>query len=191
MAVQHREIAERLRAIRDLSDVSVRWLAEKVGVDEKTYASYESGDADIPVSVLYEVCSVLNISMTELLTGEPAKLTVYSHVKRGKGIDVERNAGYRYQDLAYGFAGRRVEPLLVTVDPVPDDEPLHPHAHDGHEYHYCLEGSYRVFISVKNGENSSVELRMDEGDSLYFDPKYPHAMRALGGKPAKILVIVI
>lgn len=184
MAVMKKEIAERLRAIREISDVTVTWLAEKLGIPEAEYLTYETGDSDIPVSVLYEVCNQLNISMTELLTGEPAKLRVCSHVKAGRGIEVERNKAYKYQDLAYSFSGRRIEPLLVTVDPTPADTPLHPNSHFGHEYHYCLEGSYRFVINSK-------EFVVSEGDSLYFDSQFAHAMVAIGEKAAKILVIVI
>lgn len=184
MSVKNHEIAQRLKTIRELSDVTVSWLAERVGMSESDYAALENGEVDIAVSLLYEVCSVLKISMTELLTGEPAKLKVYSLVRKGKGIDVERNSAYKYQDLAYSFFGRKIEPLYVTVEPTPEDSQIIPQAHQGHEYHYCLEGSYKMVI----GKN---EMTVNEGDSLYFDSKYAHGMKAMGGKPAKILVIVI
>ena len=184
MAVQYTEIAERLRAIRELSDTSPADLSAHLGISESEYLSYESGENDIPVSVLYEVCSFLNISMTELLTGDKDKLHIYSVVREGKGIDVERTKGYKYRSLASGFASRKIEPLLVTLEPEDKDKPLMLNSHLGQEYHYCLDGSFILYID-------KYEVKVNKGDSVYFDSKYKHAMRAAGDKQVKILVIVI
>ncbi len=182
MSVANREIAERLRAIRELSEISAEDLAQKIGMDAEEYKKYESGEADIPVSILYDVTNILKVSMTELLTGGPAKLHIYSLVRKDRGIAVDRNKEYLYQNLAYSFSGRKIEPLLVTVPVAAEDEPLN--KHPGHEFHYCLEGSYKIQIDRH-------VLTVNEGDSLYFDSHFPHGMKTFGNKPAKILVIVI
>jgi transcriptional regulator, XRE family len=184
VAVQYTEIAERLKAIRELCDVTAEDVAKHLGVSLDDYLSYESGNIDIPVSVLYEVCSFLNISMTELLTGDKDKLHIYSVVRDGKGIDVERTKGYKYHSLASGFARRKVEPLLVTLEPEDKDKPLMLNSHMGQEYHYCIDGSFILYID-------KYEVKVNKGDSVYFDSKYKHAMRAVGDKQVKILVVVI
>ena len=183
MAIKNSEIADRLRGIRLLSDVSVYDMAKAMQITEAEYKALEDGTDMIPVSVLLEACSILNISMTELLTGEKAKLKTYSLVKKGRGVSVERNNAYKYENLAFNFSQRKVEPLMVTVEPN-DDPEIHLNAHLGQEYHYCIEGSYICKISDK-------ELVIEEGDSLYFDSTNPHGMKALNDKTAKILVITI
>ena len=35
------------------------------------------------------------------------------------------------------------------------------------------------------------EVTIRQGDSLYFDSGNPHGMKAIGDKPAKVLVVVI
>ncbi|MCX7615657.1 MAG: cupin domain-containing protein [Clostridiales bacterium] len=182
MSVANREIAERLRAIRELSEISAEEIAKKIGMDATDYKKYESGEADIPVSILYDITNLLKVSMTELLTGGSAKLHTYSLVRKDRGIAVDRKKEYLYQNLAYSFSGRKIEPLLVTVPVSAEDEPLN--NHPGHEFHYCLEGSYKIQIDKHI-------LTINEGDSLYFDSHFPHGMNAVGDKPAKILVIVI
>ena len=184
MSVHNQEIAERLRTIRELSELTVAELAEKMGVDAAEYERYESGTADIPISVLYDVSNTLGVSITELLTGEQAKLHTISVVRRDRGLAVERSQAYRYADLAYNFVGRRVSPFLVSIAPSGDDEPYHLNVHSGQEYHYCLEGSFKVYLAGQ-------ELIIREGDSLYFDSGNPHGMKAIGDKPAKVLVVVI
>lgn len=118
--------------------------------------------------------NTLNVSITELLTGEQAKMHVYSVTRAGKGVDVERSSAYKYRDLAHNFADRRVSPFLVTIAPSGDDEPYHLNVHTGHEYHYCLEGAFKIKI-----DNTILEIH--EGDSLYFDSGHPHGMKAIGG----------
>ena len=54
----------------------------------------------------------------------------------------------------------------------------------GQEFNYILEGSLKVVIDKH-------ELILEEGDSLYFDSGQNHAMKALNGKPAKFLAIII
>jgi len=185
MATIHNlEIAERMRAIRELSDYTVEEMAKLMNLTAQEYESYETGTVDIPISALYDMSNTLQISITELLTGEQAKMHIYSVTRKNKGVAVERSNAYKYRDLAANFANRRVSPFLVTIAPGDDAEPYHLNVHTGHEYHYCLEGAFKIKIN-----DSELEIR--EGDSLYFDSSYPHGMKALGGQPANVLVVVI
>lgn len=179
-----KEIAERLKAMRDISGCTVADMADKLGIPASEYEKMESGAVDIPISVLCEAADVFGISVTEFLTGDRAKLRMYSVVRKNKGIGVERTAAYSYASLAYGFAERRAEPLLVTVEPKPEGTPLHLNSHAGQEFHYCLEGRMVLHIGGR-------EVEVGEGDSVYFDSKYPHAMWALEGRPVKLIVVVI
>ena len=185
MATIHNlEIAERMRAIRELSDYTVEEMAALMNISAEEYASYETGNVDIPISALYDMSNTLQVSITELLTGEQAKMHVYAVTRAKKGVEVERSSAYKYWDLAHNFAGRRVSPFLVTIAPADEAEPYHLNTHTGHEYHYCLEGAFKIQI---NGN----EIEIREGDSLYFDSSYPHGMKAMDGKPANVLVVVI
>ena len=90
---------------------------------------------------------------------------------------------YGYQNLAYNFANRKLEPFMVTVAPNDSNE-IPVSVHSGHEYHYCVEG--RFIMKIDNHE-----YVIEEGDSIYFVSTSPHGMKALDGKPAKILVIIV
>lgn len=179
-----REIAERLRAMRDISGFSVEQVAKRLDLPEKDYEEMESGRVDIPISVLCEAADIFGVSVTEFLTGDRAKCRMYSVVRKDRGIGVERTAGYDYAALAYGFAARRAEPLMVTVSPKPDDAPLHLNSHPGQEFHYLIKGHMLFHIGGKTVE-------VNEGDSVYFDSSFPHAMLALDGEPVRVLVVVI
>jgi transcriptional regulator with XRE-family HTH domain len=180
----NREIGARIRGVRELAGLDGEAFARRIGIDTDTLAQYEAGKADIPVSALHDIAAQFDgISMTELLTGERAKLSVYSVVRSGKGVGIERRKAYDYKSLAYNFADRKLDPYFITVDPKPADEPVHMTAHSGHEFLYVLEGSVRVVVA-------KYEATLNEGDSIYYDSTYPHGLQAVGGRPAHMLVTI-
>jgi len=182
MAETIEEIASRVRELRELSDVTVQEMAEHLKVPEDTYTFYEDGKLDIPVSILIEIAQKLNVETGLLLTGEEARMHIFTVTRKGEGVEVERRKQYKYQNLAEKFAHKKAEPLLVTVD-VQGGKPTI-YSHPGQEFDYVLEGSLKFYIHDN-------EIKLNEGDSIFFDSSYGHAMEALDGKPAKMLVVVM
>lgn len=176
------QIAERIRGLRDLEDVSVEEMAEATEKTVEEYLEYENGHRDFSFSFLFTVANRLGVDITELLTGENAKLHSYALVRSGNGLKMERRRAYKYQHLAALFQGRKMEPFLVTVEPK-DDESVKQHAHDGQEFNYILDGSVTVFVG-------NHEILMGPGDSIYFDSREPHALRAEGDAPCHFLAII-
>lgn len=183
MSEQVKQIALRLKELREIQGFSAQSLAKELNVDTQTYLDYEKGDTDIPVSFLYDAASKLKVDLTSLLTGQQPKLQMYSYVKKGEGFDVERSKQYKYKNLAYNFQNKKAEPFLVTVEALSDDAPISLNAHPGQEMDYVLEGT----IIIKVGEST---ITLNEGDTLYYDSNYPHGMKAVGDKPAKFLAII-
>ena len=66
---QLRQIADRIRYLREILEVSDEELASKINMPIDLYRSYESCEKDIPISMIYEVANVMNVDPTELLTG--------------------------------------------------------------------------------------------------------------------------
>jgi len=184
MSEQIKQIASRIKELREISGLSMEELAKEFGISLDTYLEYESGNVDIPVSFLYKIANKFNVELTAILTGEGPRLRTYSLVRKGKGVSVERRSQYKYQNLAYNFANKKAEPFLVTVNPEPNDVQIQYNSHSGQEFNYMLEGSMKVIL---NG----YEITLNEGDSLYFDSSLPHGMKALGNKPAKFLAIIL
>lgn len=179
-----KKVALRLRELREIEGLSTEEAAKMFRVSHETYLGYESGTSDMPISFLSEVAAYFHIQVYELLSGNNAKLRVCQHIKHGKGLPIERSKQYNYQHLAYNFAGNKVLPLLVTVDPAETDAPVHTNVHQGQEFDYCLSGKIRIVINKK-------EYILEEGDSIYYDSSYPHGMQAVGDSPASFLAIVI
>lgn len=66
-------LAERLKNERNKIGLSQKELADKLGMNARTYASYERGERDISTSVLLTICQTLNISSDALLGNDAAE----------------------------------------------------------------------------------------------------------------------
>lgn len=176
------EIAQRIAFLREVEEISSEEMARVTGVSEDEYKEYEAGNRDFSFSFLFNVANRLSVDITELLTGENAKLKKFEYVKAGKGLKMERRKAYKYQHLASIFQNRHMEPFLVTVEPK-DTDAVVKHSHNGHEFNFVIDGSMTMFI-----DNS--EILMQPGDSIYFDAATPHAMRAEDGSACNFLAII-
>jgi transcriptional regulator with XRE-family HTH domain len=179
-----KQIAERLKGLRDVLEISVEEMAEACKISPEEYLKLESGTVDISVSILHNVSQVYGVELTTLMFGDEPRMSAYFVTRRGKGVSVERTQAYKYQSLAAGISKRKADPFMVTVHPKPDCEPMYLNSHAGQEYNYVVSG--RMLIRI-NGK----DLILEEGDSIYFDSELPHGMKALDGEEVKFLAIIL
>jgi quercetin dioxygenase-like cupin family protein len=182
MNEQIKQIAERIKGLRDALDISVEEMAKRCKRTPAEILLYEAGQTDIPMSFLFEVAQNFGIDTSTLLSGEEPRMTAYFLTRSGKGKSVERNKAYKYQALASGYKQPKAEPFEVTVEP--NEEVMALNSHDGEEFIYVLEGRLALLIVDK-------ELILNPGDSLYFHSFNPHGMKALDNNPVKFLAIIL
>ncbi|MCR4772501.1 MAG: XRE family transcriptional regulator [Oscillospiraceae bacterium] len=176
-----KEIALRIAGLRDACGYTQQELADELGIDIDVYRSYEETGDDIPISTIFQIANKFGVDFTEVLTGNAAKLDTYHIVRSGQGKTVERYEGYNYQDLAFRYTHKIMQPLLVTLDP--SDEPAALVTHVGQEFNLVLEGSVTVTFDDK-------EFTLGKGDSIYFNPTHPHGQRCAGNEPAVFVTII-
>ena len=110
-----KDIAARVKGLRLIQGMTEEEVAKAVDLTAAEYIKYENGEDDMPVSMLYEIADLYHVDMTEILTGISPKLHDVCKVKAGEGLKVERFDQYDFQSLAYKYANRKIEPLLVTL----------------------------------------------------------------------------
>ena len=174
------QIPGRIRELREILEISAADVAADIGISAETYAKYESGEQDIPISVLYGIAGKLGTDVTVIMTGEDPRMENAAVCRRGKGIQIERYPGYEFSSMAYNFKGRTMEPLLVTLDS--SRPPAAQVAHSGQEFNYVVEGRMKVTVG-------KAEYVLAEGDSVYFDARLPHGQSAVDGSARFITVI--
>lgn len=181
MTTQINEIAERLKGLREACGYSLEKLAEELGIEVQTLADYESNGEKIPISVIYEIANKFKVDFTEIITGVGAKLDTYHVVRDGKGKTCSRYPGYRFEDLAFRYNKKIMQPLLVILDP--SDAPAELVSHPGQEFNFVLEGSVCVVFDDK-------EIILNQGDSIYFNPTHRHGQRCVGDQKAKFVTVI-
>jgi len=181
MGEETRMMSERIRELREIFGLTEEEMAEEIGVDAQTYTSYESSGEDIPISVLYHISHLFNVDMSEILTGEPARISTLQICKRGKGKTIDRYPGYMFENLAPRFTGKVMEPLLVTL--IPGEPVAALVTHGGQEFNLVLEGAIALTYDDK-------EHVLDTGDAVYFDPTHPHGQKAIGDGKARFLTVI-
>ncbi len=182
MDEQIKQIAERLRGLREALQLPLEDVADECEIPVEQYREAESGKVDISVSMLQKIAHNYHISLDELMFGEEPRMTSYFLTRAGKGVSIERTKTYKYQSLASGFRGRIADPFIVTVEP--NENPMFYNTHDGQEFNMIIKGSMQLCINGK-------ELTLNEGDSIYFDSKQPHGMKALNGEQVQFLAVII
>ena len=179
----NKDIGNRIRELRELSDITVKELAEDLNISEETYLQYENAEVDIPASFLYELAHIFKVDLGLLLTGEESRMSIFDVTRANKGVSVDRSKEYTHENLCSKFIHKKAETFLVTIDPKENASPT-PNSHPGQEFNYVLEGSIR--ITIYNNE-----IILNEGDCIFFDSMQGHALVALNDKPAKILAVII
>lgn len=179
----NKDIGNRIRELRELSDITIKEIADNLNITEETYIQYENAEVDIPASFLYELAHIFKVDLGLLLTGEESRMSIFDVTRADKGVSVDRRKEYTHQNLCSNFIHKKAETFIVVVDPEKNPVPSL-NSHPGQEFNYVLEGSLKIYIHNN-------EIVLNEGDSIFFDSAHRHAMVALNDKPAKFLAVII
>ncbi len=180
------EIAGRIRDLREVLDISVSEMAEFTHITEEEYLNFENGETDFSFNFIYKCAKRFGVDIADIIVGTSPKLTSYSVVRNGDGVDLARREGFRYRNLAPLFKGKMAEPFYVTApyQEKEDNEEIKVSSHKGQEIDFILEGSLKVRI------DSHIEI-LNPGDVIYYDSTTPHGMVATGGKDCKFYAVVL
>ncbi|HBU13386.1 MAG TPA: XRE family transcriptional regulator [Clostridiales bacterium] len=179
MNEQIAQIAARIRELREILELSRQDVADKVGIPLSEYAAYENATDDIPIGVLYAVAGEFGVDPTVLMTGEGPRMDEYTIVRGGKGVKIDRYAGYSFSALAANYKNRDMDPMIVTLSKSENPELV---SHAGQEFNFVLEGTIKVVIGKR-------EFTLEAGDSVYFNPAVPHGQQA-ATDTAKFLTVI-
>lgn len=183
---KNQEIAERLKGIREMEEITAEEMAKIAGVSLDDYLQYESGDKDFSFTLLYNCAKRFNMDIIELVNGSNPTLSGYSIVRSGKGMSLRRREGFEYLHIAEYYKNRIADPFIVTAPYNADeqDKPIPLSSHKGQEMDFILQGSLKCNIDGK------IEV-LHAGDCLYYDSSKPHGMIATGGDKCVFLAIVM
>ncbi len=180
-----REVAERIKALREIFGISQEEMARKTDVTLEEYQQLEAGKSDFNFTFIYKCAQSMHVEVTDLLEGTSPRLSSYAVTRKGEGLSIARRKGFVYNGIAPLFKDKIAEPFFVTAPcEGSDDAPIHLSTHEGQELDIVQKGRLKVQI------NDHVEI-LEEGDSIYYDSGTPHGMIAIGGQPCEFIAVVM
>ena len=181
-----REMAERIRDLREITRYTPEEMAAKTDVTVEEYLACENGQSDLNFAFIYRCALAFGVNVTDIIDGVSPKLKSYTVTRNGLGQRIEQAHGMTYYNLAYAFQNRIAEPLYVRSEY--NEEALHKDieltTHAGQEIDIVISGS----LMVQVGSHKEV---LRAGDSIYYDSSAPHGMIAVEGQDCEFYAIVL
>ena len=181
-----KEIAGRIRALREIENLTVSEMAQKTGVSVEEYIACEKGESDLHFAFIYRLATAFGVDVTDIIEGHSPKLKSFTVTRNGEGQRIEKARGMTYYNLASAFKNRIAEPLYVksVYNKELEEKPIELATHSGQECDLIISGHLKVQIG------NHVEI-LGPGDSIYYDSNTPHGMIAVGGTDCTFYAIVL
>ncbi len=181
-----KEVALRIRDLREILEISEETAAKATNVPLDTYRAYERGELDFSFTFIYKCAHLFGVDVTDILKGSSPTLTEYSVTRRGGGLPIARRKGFAYNNLAPLFKSKIAEPFHVRAKFSESEQsaPIKLSSHKGQEFNVILSGELLVSLDGR------IE-HLYEGDSVYYDSSMPHGMIATGGRDCEFIAIVM
>jgi transcriptional regulator with XRE-family HTH domain len=175
-------VARRMAALRQESNLTLRELAEKTGLSDAYLNRVERQKTPINIANLEKVASAHGVPLASFFESDAARQPlVITRAGGGRPVRFRGRSGFRVRLLADEKKGKLMEPLLVDLASARVEVPLQSHV--GQEFNYVVEGRC-LFLFGKE------RVELETGDAVYFDATVPHVCRALGKGPSRILAVV-
>ena len=186
MEYKLKQIADRVRELRQVTGISVSEMAERMGISESEYVECEMGNKTLSVAFLYHCALIFGVDMGDILEGKSPKLRSYALTRRGEGQKIEEAHHMVGYSLAAGFRNRIALPLYMELNyrDGAEDEKIELVTHEGQECDIVLSGKMKIQI----GDHTEI---LGAGDSIYYDSGTPHGMVAVGGEDCTFYAIVL
>ena len=200
--LEYGEMGDRLREARVSRGLSLRALAERLGVSPSLISQVETGRAKPSVSTLYAIVTELGISLDELVypdarrptpAPEPAGRRGAGRIRRCLPGPVQRASDRKSIRLASGVIWERlttaslptVDFLYVTYEVGGASSPEQEfQRHGGQEWGYILSGKLGVKVAFD-------EYVLGPGDAVAFDSGRPHRLFNAGDEPVHAIWFVL
>ena len=138
-----REVAARIRELREISGFTVQEMARRTNLTVEEYMDCESGARNLSIAFLYRCTLSFGVDMGDLLEGRSPKLRSYDLTRKGEGQRIEEAHHMVGYNLAADFRNRIALPLYMEMKyrPGAEYEDIELVTHEGQECDIVIRGS--------------------------------------------------
>ena len=161
------KIGNKIRMERKARGLSIRALAEKVGVNAMTLQRIETNKTSPSVAILSQIAQYLLQPIDFFIKEENPNISI---AKGGNHQAVETDNMRLTMIAPLGFIE---DNILINVLESNGGSLIDSHTEEGYSFAYILEGT-AIF------KHEGVEYRLEQGDTLYYNASFPHSVMAVG-----------
>lgn len=178
------ELGTRLASLRKLNGLTLEQLATRAEITKSYLSKLERGLSSPTIATLLKLARALGLD-SEQLIGAHSRQDEIVVVKASDRVPFSRSderEGYTYEAIAATRQSKSMVPFIMCP-PHALDEEKDLVSHAGEELIFLVSGKMEVVFADRR-------IRMDAGDSIYFNASIPHRSRSIGKTQAQALVVV-
>jgi transcriptional regulator with XRE-family HTH domain len=177
-----------LRSLREENGWTLAEVSKKTGLPISTLSRIENNRMSLNFDKLMRLSSALGVDMAQLLN--PARLSDSATPRSGRRSVTRAGGGrlvetthYKYHYQATDLLNKQFVPIIAEVRARSLAEFGELIRHPGEEFALVMEGAVEVHTDIYE------PLRLDVGDSVYFDSTMGHAYVAAAAGTCRILSV--
>jgi len=171
------KIGERIRNLRQLSNLTQEELAERANLTKGFISQIERDLTSISLDSLIQILDALDEDISDFFREASEEKIVYRDKDR---VAIEKEKIEKFELLVPGSTNRRLEPILLTLrrgESTPKERP-----HQGEEFGFVLRGR----VTLRFGREI---LKLKKGECFYLSAEKEHWLHNSGSKEVVILWI--
>ena len=171
------KIGERIKNLRELSNLTQEELAERAGLTKGFISQIERDLTSISLDSFLQILEAMDENISDFFRESSAEKIVYRETDR---VAIEKEKIQRFELLVPGSTNRRLEPILLTLrkgQVTPRERP-----HEGEEFGFVLRGK----VTLRFGKEA---LKLKRGECFYLSAEKEHWLQNTSSKEAVILWI--
>jgi transcriptional regulator with XRE-family HTH domain len=176
------KIENAIRNQRSQKGISLRSLANHLGISASQLSKIETGKSKLSVDLALKIAELLEVPAAVFLSKGRPTATGRRTITRSTASDGQTTPGMHFKPLCSEFKDHDILYWIVTLSATTLEENGGWRQHPGQEFFYVLSGQVQLLSQLYEAATLNV------GDSILFDSDQPHAYVTVGG-PAQVLMI--
>lgn len=183
--VEPLRLGERLKEIRLANHWTLDDVSQRTGLARSTLSKIENDQISPTFSAVQKLITGLDIDLPQLLSPPKAQQRTLGRrdlTRVGEG-QLHPTPTYEHELLSWQLAQKRMIPFKTIVRARHFEEFNEWVRHDGEEFLIVLEGAIQLYTEFYE------PLRLEHGDSIYFDSDMGHALVSVSEEDAVVLSV--
>ncbi|EIZ79202.1 putative transcriptional regulator [Novosphingobium sp. Rr 2-17] len=177
-------MGRRLRVIRRERNSTLADVSARARISVSALSKIENAQISVSYDILKRVCDALDIGIEDIVSsGEKSQLSGRKTTTRANEGELFTSDQYDYRVHSSEISKKAMIPFEMVIRARSVDEFDHWSQHNGEEFVYVLAGAIDIHTE------HYTPLRLNQGESAYFDSSMKHLYVSVGDDDARVLSV--